>query len=413
MAKPIDYKKHAILYVDDEEMSLKYFVRAFEGQFRIHTATNARDGLKLLQENKEDIGLLMTDQRMPGERGVWLLEQARELKPGMIRILATAYTDLESAIAAVNRGAIYNYVTKPWDPAHLEQTLKRGLAFFEVQQERDRLLREKIAVLRNMMTAEHIMRLGLLAAGMSHHINNSLVAVKTFLDLAPAKMEEEKRVETLKDPEFWKEYHQSVQKQIVKINDMLKELWAAAEKPTFEFKETVRLHEVLAAVLQQLEGGFAKKQIRVENSVADSLPPLQVDGKKFRRLFELLLKDEIASLPAGSTVRLSASQREGEIHVEVSDNGPALPKEALPLVFDPFVLRADTPLEYGINLMACFFIVQQHGGSIGARSEGKGTTFDLRLPLTPKQPAVSQEEENFLQTVVFNDQFWEKFITPE
>ena len=139
-----NYRKFAILYVDDEEKSLKYFARAFEEQFRILTATNAQDGLKLLQEHQDEIGLLMTDQRMPGEKGVWLLERARQLRPQIIRILATAYSDMEAAIAAVNTGAIYKYVTKPWDPPELENTLKRGLEFFMVQRERDQLLREKL-----------------------------------------------------------------------------------------------------------------------------------------------------------------------------------------------------------------------------------------------------------------------------
>ena len=116
----------------------------------------------------------MTDQRMPGEKGVWLLEKARQLRPRMIRILATAYSDMEAAIAAVNTGAIYKYVTKPWDPPQLENTLKRGLEFFMVQHERDQLLREKMSVLHNMMIADRIVSLGLLAAGLSHHIRNSL-----------------------------------------------------------------------------------------------------------------------------------------------------------------------------------------------------------------------------------------------
>src|SRR6266704_4207151 len=187
-----DYRKYAVLYVDDEEKSLKYFARAFADQFRILTAPNAQDGLKLLEAHKDDRGLLITDQRMPGEKGVWLLEKARQLRPRIIRMLATAFSDMEAAVAAVNSGAIYKYITKPWDPPQLETTLKRGLEFFIVQRERDQLLKEKIATLHNMMIADRIVSLGLLAAGLSHHIRNSLVAVKTFLDLAPAKMEEEK-----------------------------------------------------------------------------------------------------------------------------------------------------------------------------------------------------------------------------
>jgi two-component system, probable response regulator PhcQ len=416
-----DYKKFAILYVDDEEKSLKYFTRAFEDQFRILTASNAQDGLKLLEAHKDDIGLLMTDQRMPGEKGVWLLEKARQLRPRIIRILATAYADMDAAIAAVNTGAIYKYVTKPWDPPQLENTLKRGLEFFLVQRERDQLLREKMSVLHNIMIADRIVSLGLLAAGLSHHIRNSLVAVKTFLDLAPAKMVEEKTdVEGLRNPDFWKEYYQNVQAQIEKINNMLKDLWSASEKPNFEFADQVQLHRVVADVLDQLKEALAAKQLQVENAIPETLPLLSVDKPKFYRLFELLLKDEIASLPAGCRICFSAAVAQPtadqpEVHVTVSDNGPGLPKEALRLVFDPFVVRSDSPTEYGIHLMACFFIVHHHSGRIDARSEpGQGTSFTLRLPVNPSHAAAtSQDETEFLKKVLLSESLWEKLISSD
>jgi two-component system probable response regulator PhcQ len=416
-----DYKKFAILYVDDEEKSLKYFVRAFEDKFRIFTAPNAQDGLKLLEEHKDDIGLLMTDQRMPGEKGVWLLERARQLRPRIIRMLATAYADMEAAIAAVNTGAIYKYVTKPWDPPQLENTLQRGLEFFMVQRERDQLLKEKMSVLHNMMIADRIVSLGLLAAGLSHHIRNSLVAVKTFLDLAPAKMEEEKvDLNSLRNPDFWRDYYQNVQGQVSKINNLLKDLWAASEKPTFSFSDPVQLYQVVDQTIKQLEPGFKAKNIKVDNQIPTSLPDLNVDKAKFYRLFELLLKDEIASLPENSNITLSARvslnspPEKQEVEVQMTDNGPGLPKEALRLVFDPFVVRTDSPVEYGIHLMACYFIVHHHGGRIDARSaEGKGTIFTLRLLVHPDQVVPSQQEQDFLQKVLLSDSLWEKLISSD
>src|SRR6267154_2944406 len=416
-----DYKKFAILYVDDEEKSLKYFAKAFDDQFRIFTASNAQDGLKLLEQHRDNIGLLMTDQRMPGEKGIWLLEKARQLRPRIVRILATAYSDMEAAIASVNTGAVYKYITKPWDPPQLENSLKRGLEFFMVQRERDQLLKEKMSVLHNMMIADRIVSLGLLAAGLSHHIRNSLVAVKTFLDLAPAKMEEEKMdLNGLRNPDFWKEYYQNVQVQISKINNILKDLWTASEKPAFEFGDKVQLHLVVAETIEQLKDGFAAKKIEVENQVPEALPVLNVDRLKFYRLFELLLKDEIASLPEGARVTVSASQFNGapadkqEIQVQVSDNGPGLPKEALRLIFDPFVVRSDTPMEYGIHLMACYFIVHHHGGRIDARSEeGKGTIFTLRLPINPSQAPNNQVDNDFLHKVLLSETLWEKLISSE
>src|SRR6266849_4815244 len=259
-----DYKKFAVLYVDDEEKSLKYFTRAFEEQSRILTAANALDGLKLLEEHKDDLGLLITDQRMPGEKGVWLLEKARQLRPRIIRMLAT---------------------------------------------------------------------------GLSHHIRNSLVAVKTFLDLAPSKLKEEDLdLDTLRNPDFWKEYYQNVQGQIAKINQMLKDLWTASENPAFAFNDQVRLDEVISGAVERLKESFAAKNIRVEMDLPGALPALTVDKTKFVRLFELLLKDEVVSLPPGSQITLSA--RPGpevvapptEIQVQIRDNGPGLPQDALRLI---------------------------------------------------------------------------------
>jgi two-component system probable response regulator PhcQ len=421
MEQLYDYRKFPILYVDDEELSLKYFTLAFGDQFRVLTATNAQEGLKLLEAHQDEIGLLMTDQRMPGEKGVWLLERARQLRPRIIRILATAYADMDAAIAAVNAGAIYKYVTKPWDPPQLENTLKRGLEFFIVQRERDQLLQEKLSVLRNMMIADRIVSLGLLAAGLSHHIRNSMVAVKTFLDLVPAKMQAERLdLEGLRNPDFWKEYYQNVQGQIARINHLLKDLWTASEKPALAFGDSVQLQAVVAETVAALRAPLAAKNITVENRIPDSLPALQVDKLKFCRLFELLLRDELASLPAGSRILLSASRPQAglaekeEIEVVLSDNGPGLPEEALRLVFDPFLVRNDSPLEYGIHLMACYFIVHHHGGRIQARSKpGEGTTFTLRLPTHPPLAAPPQQEHEFLQQVLLNDTLWEKLISSD
>ncbi len=411
-----DYKKFAILYVDDEEKSLKYFERAFGDDFRLLTASNAQDGLKLLERHADEIGLLLTDQRMPGEKGVWLLERARQLRPQILRILVTAYADFDAAIAAVNSGAIYKYVGKPWDPPQFELTLRHGLEFFMVQAERDQLLAEKMSVLRNMMIADRIVSLGLLAAGLSHQIRNSLVAVKTFLDLAPKKMAEERTsTNGLRNPEFWKDYHANVQSQIEKINGLLKDLWTASENPSTPFADEVSLRQTVDDALATLRDQFAARRIEVENRIPQTLPALKVDLPKFRRLFELLLKEELATLPADCRVAFAAALEDGnaqpEIVVQVTDNGPGLPADALRVVFDPFVVHDSVPSEYGINLMACFFIVHHHGGKIDAKSEpGRGTTFTLRLPLQPAPAVTPPSETEFLQKALLNQELWQKLI---
>jgi two-component system probable response regulator PhcQ len=412
-----DYKKFAILYVDDEEKSLKYFERAFGDDFRVFTATNAQDGFKLFEKHADEIGLLLTDQRMPGETGVWLLERARQLRPRILRILVTAYSDFDTAIAAVNSGAIYKYIHKPWDPPQLELTLRQALEFFMVQTERDQLLLEKMSVLRNMMIADRVVSLGLLAAGLSHHIRNSLVAVKTFLDLAPAKMAEEKAdLNGLRNPDFWKDYHQNVQSQIEKINSLLADLRTSSDSnPATQFADEVKLPEAVGAALEMFKEQFSARKIEVENKIPDSLPPLHADKSKFYRLFELLFKDELAMLPAGSKISLTAelpdTAAKPEIILQIADNGPGLPQQALNAILDPFVVSGGAPSEYGINLMACFFIVHHHGGKIEAKNQpGRGTTFIIRLPLKPEPAPTSPTDSDFLQKALLNDGLWGKLL---
>lgn len=413
-----DYKKFSILYVDDEVMSLKYFARAFEDEFRIHTASSAKDGVEILKEHKNDIGLILSDQRMPGENGVWLFERAREIQPSIIRILATAYSDFDAAIAAVNSGAIYKYITKPWELNELESTLKRGLEFFMVEKERDQLLGEKMSVLHDLMTGDRIVSLGLMTAGMSHHIRNALVPVKTFLDLLPGQLSSKKdqNVE-LQESEFWTDYYQQVVQKTGKITDLLTDLWSASEKQMFHFSDKVSLVEIIEDVLSQMRPEFESKKISVNLSLPEGIPELTVDRPKFSKLFKLLFQDELVSLPEGSSIEVSAEtidetqDKPSQVQIKVSDDGAGLPQENQRFVFDPFVARSDSPMEYGINLMACYFIVYHHGGRIGAESsEGNGTTFTIRFQTDPKIDSMNSSDSDSTRKRYLEKTLWEKTL---
>jgi two-component system probable response regulator PhcQ len=410
-----DYQNCAILYVDDEEMSLKYFSRAFGKKFRVLSAANAAEGYRLLEQHRNEIGLLMTDQRMPGEKGVQFLERARQLHPRAIRILTTAYSDLDVAIEAVNSGAIYKYVTKPWDIPQLEVTLQRALEFFIVQRERDLLLKEKLSALQRMLITDRVLSLGILAARLGHYVRNSLVAVRTFLDLAPEKLLEEMiDGERMRNPNFWKEFYEQAQVQIRRITGLLTDLVLATEKSDASILEELRLDEIVAGSVEKLKDSLLQNGIAVVNQIPTGLPPLLVERQKFQRLFDLLLKDEIISLPPGSHVFLSArsgSEEEPEVQIELRDDGPGLPRDALRSVFDPFCIRMGNHHEFGINLMACYFIVYHHGGKIDVQNqEGQGVTFTLTFPARPKVISHAEEEEAFITKVLVNDAFWERLI---
>ncbi len=184
----------AILLVDDEAQTLKYFRRAFEREFRILTATSADGGIEILKEEADRIAVLVSDQRMPDKRGVELLKYARSEHPEIVRILTTGYTDLEDAIDAVNDGEIHRYITKPWDLNALQLELRQSMKFFLLRRERDDLLREKMSVKQRLEGVNRVRELVAAASGFTA-TRNPLKAVRMFLEQIPIAGPQENRPE--------------------------------------------------------------------------------------------------------------------------------------------------------------------------------------------------------------------------
>ena len=113
-----------ILFVDDEENILRSLKRLFfDEDCEVFTAASGEDALKILKENGE-MGVIVSDQRMPGMAGVDFLEQSRKISPQSMRILLTGYADINAAVDAINRGGTFRYITKPWKDEELVQTIK-------------------------------------------------------------------------------------------------------------------------------------------------------------------------------------------------------------------------------------------------------------------------------------------------
>lgn len=412
-----NYKKFAVLYVDDEEKSLKNFTRAFEDDFRILTAPDAAKAFELLA-TVEDIGIIITDQRMPGETGVQFLEKARQYRPKVIRILVTAYTDYDALSDAVNSGAIYKYISKPWEPEVLEMNLRRAMELFIIQRERDVLMREKLSALHKMVITDRVISLGVLAAGLGHHLRNAMVAIRTFIDLAPEMLHREQPdIDQLRHPEFWNSFYKKVQQKVQFIVKMLEGLDEATEQSAEGFSARESLRRLADDALSRRRNELVRHQINVTNDIPADLPELRVDGHRFPRLFDLLLDDELLNLPAGSNVVFSASQSTGEggesmIALTLQDDGPGLPEAAIRSIFDPFFLRADEPQEYGLNLMACYFIVYHHGGTVEVTNNNeKGLSFTFHLPLEPTALDAENDPQQFLEKVMHNERLWESIVS--
>lgn len=123
-----------VLLLDDEENILRALARVLRRDgYKILMATRAQDAFELLA--KHDVQVILSDQRMPEMNGTEFLSRVKDLYPDTIRIVLSGYTDLKSVTDAINKGAIYKFLTKPWDDELLRQDIAQ--AFRELCVDRD------------------------------------------------------------------------------------------------------------------------------------------------------------------------------------------------------------------------------------------------------------------------------------
>ncbi|RJQ20821.1 MAG: response regulator [Nitrospiraceae bacterium] len=128
-----------ILFVDDEKNVLQSLRRLFiDEDYTINLANSGEEALEILKNNP-DIGLIVSDQRMPGLKGSEFLEKSKEISPESIRILLTGYADINAVADAINRGGAYRYVTKPWKDEELIQIIRDAARRYLLLKENKRL----------------------------------------------------------------------------------------------------------------------------------------------------------------------------------------------------------------------------------------------------------------------------------
>lgn len=125
-------KRSPILYVDDELMNLELFERYFEDEYAVSTAPSGPLALELL--GRQEIHLLITDQRMPGMNGTELIEAAQREHPNIASMIVTGYGDVRVILDAIKKGRLDHYVTKPWAPDELRIAMNRVLHSYELRQ---------------------------------------------------------------------------------------------------------------------------------------------------------------------------------------------------------------------------------------------------------------------------------------
>ena len=363
-----------ILYVDDEEKALKYFTESFQDIAPIFVAKSAAEGLEVFREHQGEIGVVLSDKKMPGLSGVEFLEKITSIDDQPLRILVTAFSDLDSAVEYLNDGLLYSYLTKPWNPADLEIRLKKSLDRFWITRERNRLLRERAVAFQEMLMAEKAASIGILSSGLNHHLRNALTVVRAFFDMIPMQLQEEANGKP-RDDFFWSEYYEKVEEQIGRMISILSNLSDGAgasstHHPVLHIRDGINFAGILESTSEkELE---TKPDIEFSLSADADLHTITADLEKVSRMAHSIINEAVANAGPSGKIELQATNTTlgtsgaEAIRIRCIDNGELIPEKERTRLFDPFLVRADRPGELGSDLVACYLSAFQHGGTIQA-----------------------------------------------
>jgi signal transduction histidine kinase len=382
-------RRHTLLIVDDESDVLDSLRHQFHREYRVLTCIAGADAIKVLRE--DDVEVILTDQRMPGMSGDQFLREARQLKPDAIRMLFTGYADMQAVINAVNEGAIFRYILKPWDTVELEGIIRQGVEQYDLLAERRRLIEELQASNSQLVRAnEDLARAGQLKTAFievaSHEFNTPITLVLGLTELlrlsSTARPDQER--------EILRQINSSGQQLTRLVTNMLTLLRAEDFRRTLQ-PQPVNLAELLEGVVNQVRPFVSVRRIRLRTELAD-VGQFELDADKISAAFVNLLTNAIKFTPDGGAIELLLRLTpDDDAEIDVVDHGVGLEPDALRHLFQPFFTQLDPSRHssgdfgfckrgLGLGLSIAKQFVELHGGQIAADSlPGEGTRFTVYL----------------------------------
>jgi signal transduction histidine kinase len=377
-------KRYTVLAVDDERENLTLVARILGDRHRVLTAKDGPSALDLFR--KHDIHVVIADQRMPGLTGIEVLEQVRAMNPETVRLLITAYPDMDVAVAAINRGGVHRFISKPYEPSELVSIIDRELGILELGRTNRRLALElKGAIASLLQTNRELKELDrtkdYFLANVSHELKTPLVSSTGYLELmlsgrlgpVPARMRKGLEV---------------AHRNLGRLNRLIEDLLSLSRlhyRPDAIEKTKFPLSELVAECVTSLEGRARKDSLDVRVSLPRGLPKVEADERRIHSVLTNVLSNAEKFTPARARIRIRVTRRGDRAVVRVSDNGIGVGRAKAAEAF-PFFKHADDPLvkKYGglgIGLTLAREILKAHGCDITLAGHARGAVVTFDLPL--------------------------------
>jgi signal transduction histidine kinase len=364
--------KPTILCVDDEVDNIDALERLFRKKFNVLKASSGQEALQVLAKYSGPLAAIISDQRMPAMTGVEFLEKTLDSHPDTVRMLLTGYTDLESVISAVNKGQIFRYLTKPWDPLDLTNTVDRAVERYEVGQElkhKNIELEKAYDELKTLDTAKsNFMIL------VNHELKTPLTSVLNFNSLlAETKLDEEQTL-----------YVDRIQKSADRLKTLIDDVLLVVKAEMGQLKPDLRevqIGNIVANLPKDLHQMAAKKNLVLTENFSSQ--KVYADTAQILQVLHRLIHNAVKFGNEGSKISIESALTGDSLTFTVSNEGKAISAEAIDKIFRPFFLDEDVmnhSAGVGLGLTICQSLLQVHGSGLNIKNHSNGVEVSFRLP---------------------------------
>jgi signal transduction histidine kinase len=381
--------KPCLLVVDDEPDLVQSVKDLLRFEFRVLGATRASEGFKILEQ--ENVQVVMSDQRMPEMTGVEFLASLRNRQPDTVRLLFTAYSDLQAVTDAINQGNVYRYITKPFQADELKAVLRQAFDHYNLQADRKRLLLELQQMNqqlekmnRELVQANELKRAFIKVA--SHELRTPLTVVCGLSELAVSSRPGE-------PVQGWLEQIHRASLRLRQRVDQMVDLLQSENFSRTISKQEVDFADLAAAAAEEIRSFVGQRRQRLIVDLPPDLGTLTVDPNKLHDSIVQLLVNAVKFTPDEGTITMTVRRSPDEATIAIADTGDGINPESITQLFEPFFTGFDVAhhrsgtFEHnrrgmGLGLTIAKAFVEMHGGSIVVQSAvGRGATFTIRLPV--------------------------------
>ena len=230
---------------------------------------------------------------------------------------------------------------------------------------------EKIHLEDQLLQAEKLSSIGLLAAGIAHEVNTPIAGISSYTQML---------LRNTSESDQRKPILEKIEKQTFRAAEIVNGLLNFSRMNTSEFT-TLDINQLINDSLALLNHQLKQNHIKVESRFENSLPPVYGNTGKLQQVFINLFLNARDAMPSGGELAVQTGMNESMIIVDISDTGTGIPEENLKKIFDPFFTTKALGKGTGLGLAVTYGIIQEHGGRIFVDSDsGKGTHFQLKLP---------------------------------